>query len=315
MISRWVPPPNTVSMKGRRRAVCLQGDTNGESAESTGRPSPAATSRAVGPRQLDRLEDDHRKLAGRPTLVVGVGRGEGADPAPELGAIGAGGHPGPHRECGAVHGDGHVGAGEHVAVPARISVVAPVRCHQDDPLRLHDRRRQHGRSTGAGPTTHRCQLDDPHPEHPVERPSLGDPVGGRVQGGPESDHRILGVVGQAIPTGSFLVGHLALRCGGTARGAHPPGFRPGERRRDAGRHGPRRLGRHRPRAAPVVAGVPPVRGGREGAAPGGCGAAWLPRARHAGSGGTRPPGGGRPGPPSSSAPGLCAWDRPRRRRP
>ena len=85
--------------------------------------------------------------------------------------------------------------------------------------------------------------------------------------------------------------------GGTARGAHPPGLRPGERRRDAGRHGPRRLGRHRPRAAPVVAGVPPVRGGREGAAPGGCGAAWLPRARHAGSGGTRPPGGGRPGPP------------------
>ena len=49
-------------------------------------------------------------------------------------------------------------------------------------------------------------------------------------------------------------------------------------------------------AAPVVAGVPPVRGGREGAAPGGCGAAWLPRARHAGSGGTRPPRGGRPGP-------------------
>src|SRR5580704_13896155 len=37
------------------------------------------------------------------------------------------------------------------------------------------------------------------------------------------------------------------------------------------------------------------------ATPGGCGAAWLPRARHAGSGGTRPPGGGRPDPPPDPA--------------
>jgi hypothetical protein len=51
------------------------------------------------------------------------------------------------------------------------------------------------------------------------------------------------------------------------------------------------------------------------ATPGGCGAAWLPRARDVGTGGTRPPRRS-PGPAlSSSAPGRCAWARARRWRP
>ena len=68
--------------------------------------------------------------------------------------------------------------------------------------------------------------------------------------------------------------------------AHPPGFRPGERGRDAGRHGPRRVmvmpfmgracGRWRSSCTRRPAKEP--RAGRVR------GAAWLPRARHAGSG-------------------------------